>query len=247
MKSELHLLRQRLAPSGRLRVAINLGNAMLARQAGPDGELGGLSVLLARHLAERLELPLDLLPYRAAGEVVADAGRQRWDLAFLARDPERARTIAYSAPYARIEGCYLVAADSPCHGNAQLDRPGMRIAVGRGAAYDLYLSRTLQRAQLIRAATTPGAVALFLEQGLDAAAGIRGPLRQWAATRPGFRLLEENFMIIEQALAVPRGEDDAIVAGLDALLAELRQQGLLAQWCRELSLAELGLEVPTVQ
>lgn len=191
---------QQLAPDGVLRAAINLGNPVLA-QRGADGEPQGVSVALARALAEELGANLGLITFDAAGKVFAALAEDAWRVAFLAIEPVREQQIAFSAPYVAIKGTYLVAADSALTQVAQLDAPGKRIAVGQGAAYDLYLSRTVQHAELVRAPTSAAAVDWFIEQGLDAAAGVRDFLQTRVSAH--WRLLDDNFMTIHQAMAVP--------------------------------------------
>ncbi|MCF5232873.1 transporter substrate-binding domain-containing protein [Pseudomonas sp. OE 28.3] len=191
---------QQLAPDGVLRAAINLGNPVLA-QRGADGEPQGVSVALARALAEELGASLELITFDAAGKVFAALAEDVWRVAFLAIEPVREQQIAFSAPYVAIKGTYLVAADSALTQVAQLDAPGKRIAVGQGAAYDLYLSRTVQHAELVRAPTSAAAVDWFIEQGLDAAAGVRDFLQTRVSAH--WRLLDDNFMTIHQAMAVP--------------------------------------------
>lgn len=191
---------QQLAPDGVLRAAINLGNPVLA-QRGADGEPQGVSVALARALAEELGASLELITFEAAGKVFAALAEDVWRVAFLAIEPVREQQIAFSAPYVAIKGTYLVAADSALTQAAQLDAPGKRIAVGQGAAYDLYLSRTVQHAELVRAPTSAAAVDWFIEQGLDAAAGVRDFLQTRVSAHS--RLLDDDFMTIHQAMAVP--------------------------------------------
>lgn len=169
-----HMLKRRLAPSGELRAAINLGNPVLAQKSS-GGELMGVSVALARALAERIDVPLRLVPFDAAGKVVGALDEDAWDLAFLARDPKRAETICFTDPYVIIEGTYLVSSESSNVSVADLDQKGVRISVGQGAAYDLFLTRTLQHASLVRAPTSTAAVDWFVDQGLEAAAGVRQP------------------------------------------------------------------------
>ncbi|MDG9874249.1 transporter substrate-binding domain-containing protein [Pseudomonas juntendi] len=195
-----------LAPNGILRAAINFGNPVLA-QPGADGEPHGVSVALAKSLAEELGVGLELRTYDAAGKVFAALEENAWTLAFLAIEPVRAAQISFSEPYVLIEGTYLVKAESPYSKIEDLDQPGLRLAVGNGAAYDLYLSRTLQHAELHRADTSAGAVDLFIDQGLDAAAGVRQPLEQIAAKNPNYRVMQGAFTAIRQAVAVPRGRD----------------------------------------
>ncbi len=195
-----------LAPQGVLRTAINFGNPVLA-QRGADGQPQGVSVALAKALAEELGVALEMNTFDAAGKVFAALEEGAWNLAFLAIEPVREAQIAFSEPYVIIEGTYLVAADAPFQQVDELDRDGVRIAVGQGAAYDLFLSRTLQHATLERAATSAGAVDLFIERDLEAAAGVRQPLEQVAVGNNRYRVLDGAFTAIRQAMAVPRGRD----------------------------------------
>ncbi|MEK1834045.1 MAG: transporter substrate-binding domain-containing protein, partial [Pseudomonas sp.] len=141
-----------LAPNGVLRAAINFGNPVLA-QKGPDGIPQGVSVALAKALAEELGVRLEMVTFDAAGKVFAALEQGAWRIAFLAIEPVREEQIAFSEPYVIIEGTYLVAVDSPYQTVEDLDQPGLRLAVGKGAAYDLFLTRTLKHAQLVRAQT----------------------------------------------------------------------------------------------
>lgn len=195
-----------LAPGGVLRAAINFGNPVLAQQRS-DGSAQGVSVALATALAQELDVDLQLITFDAAGKVFAALEGGAWNVAFLAIEPVREQQIAFSAPYVIIEGTYLVAADAPYASVSELDQPGLKLAVGKGAAYDLFLSRTLQHAQLERADTSAGAVDLFFEKKLDAAAGVRQPLLKVAAGNPEYRVLVDAFTSIRQAMAVPRGRE----------------------------------------
>ncbi|KRP54513.1 transporter substrate-binding domain-containing protein [Pseudomonas poae] len=203
MTSLDHAVLQDLAPEGVLRAAINFGNPVLAQQA-PDGSPQGVSVALAKALAQELDVQLEMVTFDAAGKVFSALEEGVWSVAFLAIEPVREEQIAFSEPYVIIEGTYLVAADSTYQHVQDLDQSGLKIAVGRGAAYDLFLSRTLKHAQLERAATSAGAVDLYIEQALDAAAGVRQPLEKVAAGNPSYRVLDGAFTSIRQAMAVPR-------------------------------------------
>ena len=224
-----------LAPQGVLRTAINYGNPVLA-QRGADGAPAGVSVALARALAERLGVSVHFVTYDAAGKVFAALEEDAWDLAFLAIEPVRAAQIAFSEPYVIIEGTYLLRQDHPARQVADLDQAGRRIAVGQGAAYDLYLSRTLTQAELVRAPTSAAAIDLFFEQGLDAAAGVRQPLEAQAAARPGYRVLADSFTEIRQAMAVPKGRE-AAAAFVQAFLDDQLRNGFVA---RELAASGQG-------
>jgi polar amino acid transport system substrate-binding protein len=147
---------KQLAPSGTLRAAINFGNPVLAAKDVATSEPSGVSIDIARALANRLGVPLRVVPFESAGSVVAAARNDEWDVAFVARDPARAKEMLQTAPYVSIEGAYLVRNDSPLKSNEEVDAEGIRIAVGAGSAYDLYLSRTLQHATIVRAKTSPG-------------------------------------------------------------------------------------------
>ncbi|MDT3454894.1 transporter substrate-binding domain-containing protein [Mesorhizobium sp. M00.F.Ca.ET.151.01.1.1] len=190
-----------LAPLGFLRVAINLGNPVLAQ--GDARSPRGPSLELATALAQRIGVQARFRCHDAAASVVAAANEDGWDLAFLAIDPARADRIAFSAPYVEIEGTYLVREDSPARQVDDLDHGGLRIAVGRGAAYDLFLSRELRHATIERAETSAAAIRLFAQQRLDAAAGVRQPLAAWAQAHPGHRVLADRFTAIQQAVAAP--------------------------------------------
>jgi polar amino acid transport system substrate-binding protein len=226
-----------LAPTGRLRVAINLGNPVLAQRA-PSGELGGVSAELARELGRRLKLPVDFTTFDGAGQVVAAVAQ--WDVAFLAIDPLRAGVAAFSHPYVVIEGAYVVPADSPLRAVEEVDRPGVRVAVGRGSAYDLFLARELKRAVRVQAATSAQALELFLRDRLEAAAGVRQPLVRFAGAHPGLRVLPGRFMAINQAMALPRGRA-AGARYLDGFIEELKASGFVAQALAASGQAEAGI------
>lgn len=205
MEFDLAAVRKDIAPQGELRVAINLGNPVLAKHDEKTQVLSGVSVVLANALADELEIAISLTAYDAAGKVFAALEQGAWDLAFLAIEPVRAEKISFTSPYACIDGTYLVRTQSMFSRAADLDAGGCRIAVGRGAAYDLYLSRTLKHAELVRATTSAAAVDEFLKLGLDAAAGVRQPLERFAQGTTGVRVLKDNFTEIRQAMAVPKG------------------------------------------
>lgn len=212
-----------LAPTGRLRAAINLGNGVLA-QRDPSGKLGGVSFVLATALAQRLGVPLEPVVYDAAGRVTDDAAKGVWDIAFVARDPERAKSIVFTTAYVLIEGSYLVPKAGPYKAVADLDKPGVRIAVGRGAAYDLYLTRALKFAELVREPTSDAAIVAYLggQDRLDAAAGVRQALLAGAKGRPDLTVLSPGYTRIDQAMALPTSHAAAqgfVEAFLDGMKA----------------------------
>jgi len=222
--------------SGRLRAAINLGNPILARRGAAPGAPEGVSVDLAREAARRLGLGLELVEFEAAGKVVEAATAGQVDMAFVAIDPVRGAGLDYTAPYVVIEGAYLVRADSPLQRNEDVDRAGTRVVVGRGSAYDLFLTRELHEASLVRAPTSPAVTDLFLADRLDVAAGVKQQLeadvRRLAATSaPALRLLPGRFMVIEQAVAVPKGRR-AAQAWLHTFVEEMKASGFVAESLR---------------
>jgi polar amino acid transport system substrate-binding protein len=217
-----------LAPTGVLRAAINFGNPVLAQKDPSSGEPRGVSADLAQELARRLGVPLAFVTFDAAGKVFDALKAQRWDVAFLAIDPVRSAGIAFTAPYVVIEGTYMVRADSPLRMVDEVDRAGTRVAVGQGSAYDLYLTRALKSASLVRAASSPAAIDLFVDDHLDVAAGVKQPLVAYAAAHPGFRVMDGRFMVIEQAMGTPLGRD-AGVAYLRGFVEEMKASGFVAK------------------
>jgi polar amino acid transport system substrate-binding protein len=216
-----------LAPGGTLRAAINFGNPILANRDAA-GQPAGVSVDLARELARRLGVPVQFVTYDAAGKVVEGLKSGAWDVAFLAIDPARAVDIDYTAAYVVIEGAYLVRDASPLTANEQVDRPGTRVVVGKGSAYDLFLSRELKRATIVRAPTSQAVVDEFVAQSMDVAAGVKQQLESDARRIPGLRLLPGRFMAINQAIGMPKGRD-AAVPYLREFVEEMKASGFVAQ------------------
>ena len=216
-----------LGGTGKLRAAINFGNPILA-QKDANGDPRGVSVDLAREAARRLGLSIELVPFSSAGRVVDAIKAREVDLAFVAIDPVRAADMEYTAPYVMIEGAYLVRNDSPLVRNDEVDRPGTRVAVGRGSAYDLFLARELKSATLVRAPTSPAVTDLFLAEKLDVAAGVKQQLEADAKRVGGVRLLPGRFMVIEQAMGVPKGRL-AAQAWLSAFIEEMKASGFVAE------------------
>lgn len=199
-----------IAPSGVLRVAINLGNSVLAQPGDDPAQPHGITPKLATEFARRLGLPLAFVVYQAAGHVFAAAESDQWDLAFLAQDPKRAEKVSFSMPYLILEGSYLVRDTVRFRAIDDLDRPGVRIAVTEGAAYDLHLTRTLAHASLVRGSTPPAAFDLFDEGKADAVAGVRQILLDHAAHDTGAVVLPGSFSAIAQAMCVPSGRPRAL-------------------------------------
>ena len=217
--------RRALAPTGVLRATINLGNPILATTE--QGVPQGVSVDLARALADQLELPLQLQMFDGAGKAVKAVAAGQADFGFFAIDPQRAEGVRFTPPYLIIEGAYLVREQSHITSMDQVDSACHRVVVGQGSAYDLFLSRTLQAARIVRAPTSPAVVDLFLSQPLDVAAGVRQQLQADAHRIAGLRLLPGHFMVIEQAMALPVSRDGSAHPLLARFLEHAKRQGLL--------------------
>jgi len=215
-----------LGATGKLRAAINFGNPILASR-DPSGEARGVSVDLAREAARRLQVPIELVLFNSAGAVVEAVKARQVDLAFVAIDPVRGADMDYTAPYVIIEGAYLVRNSSPLHRNDDVDRAGTRVVVGRGSAYDLFLTRELKSATLVRVPTSPEVTDLFLAQNLEVAAGVKQQLEADAKRVGNVRLLPGRFMAIEQAMAVPQGRL-AAQEWLTAFVEEMKASGFVA-------------------
>jgi len=233
-----------LAPTGKLRAAINLGNMVLAQKDPATGDMRGVTVDLARELARRVGLPLELVPFDAAGKVFEALKAGAWDVAFLAIEPVRAAEIAFTAPYVIIEGVYLVPKDSPLRAVADVDRDGVRIAVNKGSAYDLYLTRTIKHAQLVRG---ENGIELFVRDRLEAAAGVKQPLVEYAKTDPSVRIMDGRFMEIRQAMGTPKLRyqgRDAAPRYLHAFVEEMKATGFIAEALRRSNQPDAAVAPP---
>ena len=216
-----------LAPTGRLRATINLGNTVLAQRHAETGALGGVSADLARELARQLDVGAVLVPFDTAGKAFEALRSGACDVGFLAIDPARAEALDFTPPYVLIEGTYLVPELSPLRDVEDVDSDGVRIAAGKNTAYDLHLSRALRRATLVHAPSSRAAIDLFLAGETDAVAGVRQPLTAVAAERSGFRVMDGRFLAIEQAMTLPRGHA-AGAAFLREFIEEMKASGFVA-------------------
>ncbi len=220
-------LAARFAPSGRLRAAINVGNPILAALDPADGKPRGVSVDLAEALAGRLAVGVQLTVVDAAGKSVAAVTAGDADIGFFAVDPKRGAGIAFSAPYLTIEGAYLVRAGSPIASNADVDRTGNRVVVGKDSAYDLYLTRELRAAEIVRAPTSPSVTDTFVREGAEVAAGVKQQMQADRRRVPGLRLLDGRFMVIEQAMGVSKDRGDGVAACLAAFVEDMKATGFV--------------------
>ena len=220
-------VRKELAPTGTLRAAINFNNPLLARRDADTGEIRGLAVDLSRELARRVGVPLKIIPCDAASKITASAKDNVWDIGYLGIDPLRANDIDFTAAYVELEGTYLVPAGSSLQRIEDVDRDGVRIAVTTNSAYDLFLSRELKHARIVRADNTPQSVELLLGQKLDAVAAVRTALVTAAKQLPGSRVLSGHFMTIPQAAGVPKGRP-AAARYVSEFIEEMKASGFVA-------------------
>jgi polar amino acid transport system substrate-binding protein len=220
-----------LAPTGRLRASINLGNIVLAQTDPASGKPAGVTPELARALGERLGVPVDLVTFDAAGKAFDAFKGGAVDIVFLAIDPVRAEEVAFTPPYALIEGNFVVRASSALKSMSDIDRDGTRVAVAKGSAYDLFLTRALKAASLVRSATGPEAMHMFVTANLEAAAGVRQPIVKFMNDTPGLRLIEPSFMEIRQAMGMAKGRP-AGSAYLHSFIEEMKISGMVADALR---------------
>jgi polar amino acid transport system substrate-binding protein len=213
-----------LAPTGTLRAGINLGNMVLAQTDEKTGEPKGITVDLARELGRRLGVPVELVRFDAAGKTFEGLKAGALDIVFLAIEPVRAAEVAFTAPYVIIEGVYLVPKDSALKTVGDVDRAGVRVGVNKGSAYDLFLTRTLKAAQLVRG---DSGIDLFVKDKLDAAAGVKQPLVEYAKTNPAVRVMDGRFMEIQQAMGTPVGRA-AGAKYLRQFVEEMKASGFVA-------------------
>jgi polar amino acid transport system substrate-binding protein len=218
-----------LAPKGTLHVGINLGNFLLTATDPKSGEYTGIAVDLGRELARRLGVPAEIIAYPSPAALADAAGSGKWDVGFLGAEPQRAREIDFTAAYVEIEATYLVPPDSPIRSIAEVDHPGARIAVSAKSAYDLYLSRHLKHAELVRATGADNVFRRFVDDKLTALASLRPRLLTDQANLPGSRILDGQFTAVQQAAGTPKGRDAAGAAALRAFIEDAKARGLVAQ------------------
>lgn len=236
-------IRSELAPGGILRVGINYGNPVLAKRDPVSGALSGVAVDLARELARRVEIPLELIAFESAGKMFDALKTAAWDAAFLAVDPERAGQISFTPPYVEIEGTYLVPGGSPFQAIDDVDRAGVRVGVSAKSAYDLYLSRSLKHAQLVHAPDPNAAFELIVAGKVDVVAGVRQHLIANAPRLPGSRVLEGRFMAIGQALGIPIGRP-AAARYLREFIEDVKSSGFVARALEKAGITGVSVAAP---
>ena len=219
-------VRSELAPSGTLRAAINLANFLLVTGRTPDGDPEGVAPDMAAEIAKRLDVPIAYVPFDTPARLADAAGDDVWDIGLIGAEPARAETIEFTAAYTEIEATYLVPAGSALGEVDEVDRDGVRIAVAGGSAYDLFLSRSLERAELVRASGLDGSFDLLVEQELDALAGLRPRLLADVERLPGARILDGRFTAVQQAVGTPRPRERG-AAFLREVVEDAKASGLV--------------------
>ena len=217
-----------LAPTGTLRVGLNMSNFLLTAQDPASGEIRGVVADLGRELGRRLGVRVELVPYPNPGALADAAKSGAWDVGFIGAEPQRANEIDFTAAYVEIEATYLVQPGSPLHGVADVDRPGIRIITNERAAYELWLSRNLKHARLITEKGPDNAFKRFVDEKFDALAGLRPRLVTDQEKLPGARVLDGNFTAVQQAAGTPKGRP-AAAHYLGAFIEDVKASGLVAK------------------
>ena len=216
-----------LAPTGVLRAAINMGNFLLVTGRTPSGDPTGVSPDMAAAIAARLGVPVKFVPYARPGELADDAEKGRWDIGNIGAEPQRAAVINFTAAYCEIEATYLVPAGSPITGVGEVDQPSRRVAVTARSAYGLWLENNYKRGELLQFNSADEAIKAFVEQKMDAYAGLRPGLIDVAAKLPGSRVLDGQFTAVQQAVGTPKKNAAGFVF-LRAFVEEAKTSGLIA-------------------
>ena len=216
-----------LAPAGILRAGINMANKLLVTGEAPNGDPDGVGPEFAAKIAERLGVGVAYVPFPTPGELADAVDAGVWDIGLIGAEPSRAEKIAFTAAYVEIEATYMVPEGSPLQTIEDVDKPGVRIAVSGRSAYDLYLTRNLKHAELVRAKGLPGATKLFLEEKLDALAGLRPPMTEDLPKMPGARILDGRFTAVQQAVGTTKANTAAAVF-LSDFVEESKGNGMVA-------------------
>ena len=193
-----------LAPTGRLRCAINMANPLLTRTDANSGAPAGIVVDLSHELGRRLGVEVDIIPFPSPGELADAVTSNVWDIGFIGAEPQRATHIEFTPAYLEIEATYLVPQGSSIKTVDDVDREGVRIACLARAAYELYLSRNLRHAKLVLEPSFEATFQRFVSDSLDAEAGLRTQLMDDAKRLPGSRVLDGKFSAVQQAIGTPK-------------------------------------------
>jgi len=222
---------QSFAPTGTLRVGINLGNPVLAGLDATTQKPKGVTIDIANEIGKRSGIPVELIPFKTAGSTVDAIKAGNIDMIFVAIDPVRGADVSYTPPYIQIEGAYMVKANSPLKNNEEVDRSGVEIVVGKGSAYDLYLTREIKNAALLRAASSQAVIDDFMAGKGNVAAGVKQQLESDAKRYQDLRMLPGRFMVINQAIGIPKARADyeKTTAYLSNIITDLKSSGFVAQ------------------
>lgn len=221
-------LAEQLAPTGVLRAGINMSNFLLVTGRTESGDPDGVSPDMARALGERLGVPVKMVPFPTPGELADAAEDDVWDIGLIGAEPQRAEKIAFTLAYSEIEATYLVPPGSSIRSVDEVDRAGIRIAVSARSAYDLWLTRNIENAELVRAQGLGAAFELFVEQGYEALAGLRPALIGDVEKLPGARILDGRFSAVQQAIGVPRSRPGSAASFVAEFVEEAKTSGLVA-------------------
>ncbi|RPJ46189.1 MAG: ABC transporter substrate-binding protein [Betaproteobacteria bacterium] len=225
-------LRAEFAPTGTLRVGLNMSNFLLTRTDAATGKPAGVAHDIALELGRRLGLPVTFVPHPNPGALADAAGRNIWDVGFLGAEPQRANEIDFTPAYVEIDSTYLVPPGSALKHADEVDRKGIRIIVPAKAAYELYLSRTIKHAELVKEAGADASFKRFVDEKFDALAGLRPRLTTDQSRLPGSRILDGRFTAVQQAAGVPRGRPNAATY-LAAFIEDVKASGLVAKAIKE--------------
>jgi polar amino acid transport system substrate-binding protein len=216
-----------LASTGVLRAGINLSNGLLVTGMSQSGNPQGVAPDMAAEIARRLGVPVAYVKFDRPSKLADAAGTDAWDIGLIGAEPARAEKIAFTPAYCEIEATYLVRESSPLRSVADVDRPGSRIAVRAGSAYDLWLTRNLKHATLVRSDSADGPFNQFVAEDLDALAGLRPQLMSEAGKLPGAKILPGNFTAVQQAIGTLKS-NIAAAAFLREFVEEAKRSGFVA-------------------
>jgi len=232
-----------LAPTGALRAGINMANFLLVTGKSAAGDPEGVAPDMAREIAGRLGVPVKYVPYKTPGELADMADTGAWDIGLIGAEPQRAEKIAFTAAYCEIEATYLVPAGSPLKAIADVDKPGIRIAVTGRSAYGLWLDRNIRHAQLVKTDTLDSSYDKFVADKLDALAGLRPRLISDVKKLPGARILDGQFSAVQQAVGTER-KNEAAAAFLRTFVEEAKASGLVARLIERHKVVGLSVAPP---
>ncbi len=220
--------RAELAPGGTLRAGLNMSNFLLTKRDPATGAISGVAADLAHELGRRLGVPVQLVPYDSPGKVAEATGSGEWDIAFLGAEPQRANVIAFTPAYVEIEATYLLPPGSAINSIEAVDRPGVRISISNKSAYELFLTRSLKHAELVRIDGVEASYQQFIDKKLDVLAGLRPRLVSDVERLPGARILPGQFTAIQQAMGTPKARTAAAQVLLE-FVAEMKASGFVAE------------------